>query len=371
MIGFLMRGFALEWESLFVGACIGVAAGSLGVGSEALTYGWLQQMRERTATLVRVVMFTLAGSLGYIIGMHAGVWILSGTFAGGSGARAFFIAVAAAGLVGLLIGMPMFIYNQLRERLAASIERVKETEFAQRELEIAREMQRRLLPESEMQGDGWKVVARNEAAHYVAGDFYDVFPMQDGSMGLVVADVAGKGVGASLIMATAKALIPVLAASNTPAGTLQALDARLRPDLSRREFVAIAICTYHPATGRLAMANAGLPDAMIRRNDGSVETVVTTGPRLPVGAGPRVRYEETTLDLAIGDRLLLFSDGLPEAGDGEGEQLGYEALESMVSHAGAAELSSWISEILARTVGNDEDRRLADDVTVLALERTA
>src|SRR5678815_3024556 len=94
-----------------------------------------------------------------------------------------------------------YTFGLMENRLRESVERVKEGEFAQKELQIAREIQQCLLPPPEVEGDGWRVSARNVPAYFVAGDFYDVFRLTDGAVGVVVADVAGKGLGASLVMA--------------------------------------------------------------------------------------------------------------------------------------------------------------------------
>src|SRR5204862_108249 len=81
----------------------------------------------------------------------------------------------------------------------------------ERELEMARSIQARLLPPPTMSGEGFSLEARNMAAHYVAGDFYDFIRLDDGSIVIVVADVAGKGMGASLTMASVKAVLPFVA----------------------------------------------------------------------------------------------------------------------------------------------------------------
>ena len=98
--------------------------------------------------------------------------------------------------------------------------RLKEAEFAEKELELARSIQQRILPPTEISGDGYRISAGNLPARFVAGDFYDIFQLPDGAVGIVVADVAGKGVGASLIMATVKTALPFLAAGRSVAETL-------------------------------------------------------------------------------------------------------------------------------------------------------
>lgn len=370
-IGFVLGGLTLgpDWpRRIAASAIIGVCCGLTAVGLEILFYRVLEGLSETAGIIARTPLFATGGILGYIIGRYLSVHLLYPEATVSTPARALVLMLAFCGVLGAGLGLSMFVFQRMRSRLAMSVERLKEAEFAERELTIAREMQKRLLPAGDLRGDGWQIVARNDAARFVAGDFYDVFSLPDGSIGLVVADVAGKGMGASLIMATAKALIPMLAATSSPSQTLMALRERLRKDLSPREFVAIAFARYHPGTGAMDVANAGLPDPWIRRGDGSFEVVDVPGPRLPVGRGMRVEYEDVTVTLADGDRLILFSDGLPEApvGDDANELVGYVRLEQIVKSA-QGPLESWVTTIVDTTLAGQS--AIADDVTILALER--
>jgi serine phosphatase RsbU (regulator of sigma subunit) len=183
---------------------------------------------------------------------------------------------------------------------------------------------------------------------------------------VVVADVAGKGIGASLIMATVKAALPFLAAGRRVEETLREASRRLAPRLGKREFVALVLARYEPETGAFTLANAGLPDPYVVRADGTVSAVVAPGPRFPLGVRGDIAYASAAGALAKGDRLLLVSDGLPEAPvlGGGGEPLGYERFEKLV--AGAASLDGLIAAVKAAT-----EPVLADDWTALMLERRA
>src|SRR6185436_11956701 len=129
-----------------------------------------------------------------------------------------------------------------------------------KELEIAREMQQRLLPPPLIERDGFRVSARTQAAHIVGGDFYDVLRLSDTHSAILAADVSGKGIAASLIMASCKAMIPFLAASGNAAGVMRELNARLYEQLQRREFVAMVLVRYDGASRTAEIVNAGMPD---------------------------------------------------------------------------------------------------------------
>ncbi|HSS44398.1 MAG TPA: SpoIIE family protein phosphatase, partial [Thermoanaerobaculia bacterium] len=150
------------------------------------------------------------------------------------------ITLAVTGSLAIVIGLAFYSFGRLEGRLRESVERLKEAEFAEKELELARSIQRRLLPPAEIEGDGYRVAARNLPARFVAGDFYDVFPLSDGTVGLVVADVSGKGIGASLIMASVKSVVPLVASGRSVSETLRELNRKLSGELAAREFVALA-----------------------------------------------------------------------------------------------------------------------------------
>lgn len=249
------------------------------------------------------------------------------------------------------------------------LETLREQEFSVKELELARDIQCRLLPPPRIEGDGWTLVARNEPARFVAGDFYDVVRHGDGTVDVVVADVSGKGIGPSLIMASVKAVLPFVTSGRSVREALALLNDRLRHDLGRREFVALAIARFEPTSGRLELANAGLPDPYLVGND-TVRAVEVPGERLPLGLRPDVDHRTHELRLAPGERLLLLSDGLPEADLDDGGPLGYEGFERLIRTAGEApDPERWLDELL------DSCRRETaafqrDDWTALVLERS-
>jgi serine phosphatase RsbU (regulator of sigma subunit) len=194
----------------------------------------------------------------------------------------------------------------------------------------------------------------------VAGDFYDVLRHADGSVDVVVADVAGKGFAASLIMASVKAMLPFVNADGGVADLLVRLNHRLALELGRGEFVALVVARYLPAKGQVEIANAGAPDPYLISPTNPPRPLSVPGPRLPLGVRERVAYASRTVDIDSDERLLLLSDGLPEARGTSGEPLGYEALESMLGRKGSTESpSSWLSGLFdtvqRRTVRVPED----------------
>ena len=265
------------------------------------------------------------------------------------------------------------------------LETLREQEFSLKELELARDIQCRLLPPPRVEGDGWVMVARNEPARFVAGDFYDVLRRAERSeqggrrevVDVVVADVAGKGIGPSLLTASVKAVLPFLTADRSVPEVFVELNRRLRRELGRREFVALALARFEPWSGRLEIANAGLPDPyrLGVGGDGAdrVEAVEVPGERLPLGLRSGVAYRSHKLQLEPGERLLMLTDGLPEADLPNGDPLGYERFEALLDESladpgGDPEPDGWLDGMLDRLASETAPTQ-RDDWTAVVLER--
>jgi hypothetical protein len=310
------------------------------------------------------IIFFLGGVLGW--GVASFVSQVTGLARIDYSARDIGGAFAIAGSLGLVFGLAFYFFGLLQERLRESVERLKEAEFAEKELELARSIQQRLLPPNAIEGDGYRVSARNLAARFVAGDFYDVFHLADRTLGLVIADVSGKGIGASLIMASVKAVVPLVAADQSAAETLTRLNRKLSAELAPRDFVALCFSRYDPASGKLEIANAGLPDPYRLRESGAAEPLSVPGARLPLGARRDIAYESLALTVEPGERVLFLTDGLPEAPDAAGDPIGYETLSRLVSAAAAP--GDFVERLLD-SVRAVSPGALQDDWTVLLLER--
>lgn len=314
--------------------------------------------------LVGVPMYFAGGILGILAAtllLQAAGWMPFQMDAGD-----LRVSLLISGGVAVAGGLLFYTFGVMRTRLRESIVRIKEQEFAEKELAVAREIQSRLLPPPELSGDGFRISARNLAARFVAGDFYDVFHLSGGALGIVVADVSGKGMGASLIMASVKAVLPLIAEGRGTAETLAHLNRKLHAELGALEFVALAYARYDPASRILELSNAGIPDPyrLVRGRD--AEPLSVPGPRLPLGARREVAYESLSITMGAGERLLMFTDGLPEASTAAGDPLGYEALQSLIPRAAAS--TGELVDSLFAAVRNATGSDLGDDWTALALE---
>jgi hypothetical protein len=235
-IGFLImlgEGGRIQLPGLLAGAVIGVTSSTVTFALTVIVGRLLESRRGPTKANPRVLfalLFVAGGIAGFMLGETLATMLFSTVVIVPPGAlRAWLPFIGAFSLV---IGLLIYAYEGMRQRLRSSVERIKEQEFAERELELARSIQKRLLPPRELDEEGYSLAARNEAASYeaasyVAGDYFDIFSLSNGDLSLVVADVAGKGIGASLIMASTKAVLPFIANENTVGGALSALNERL------------------------------------------------------------------------------------------------------------------------------------------------
>ncbi len=246
-----------------------------------------------------------------------------------------------------------------------------------RELEIGRRIQQGFLPQSLPKLPHWRIAALCEPARQVGGDFYDALILPGGRLAFVVADVCDKGVGAALYMALFRSLLRVQL-GQAPAGEdsaatlarcLSVLNDYIATEHDRDNmFATLFVGILDPDTGRIDYTNAGHDPPMLqRRADGSIERLAPTGPA--VGLLPGVRHAIASADLAIGDRLIVFTDGMPEARGNLGALGEARLIELLVAHGG--NIDEWLAlavECVRAHVG-DNDRH--DDVTLLCLQREA
>ncbi|HET7151173.1 MAG TPA: PP2C family protein-serine/threonine phosphatase [Candidatus Acidoferrum sp.] len=196
-----------------------------------------------------------------------------------------------------------------------------------RDLEIAREIQTWLVPSAAPEVPGADIAFATRPQNSVAGDYYDAFypdPERRDRLLLVIADVAGKSVPAALLMATLQASLRTIAGEGVPVVELVTRLNRYASaySLDGRRFTTAVLCEYDPASGRVTYVNAGHNAPILRRADGTLETLATGG--LPLGIEIGAQYETATLVLRQGDALILFTDGVVEAFNQTGQEFGNE-----------------------------------------------
>ena len=251
----------------------------------------------------------------------------------------------------------------LRARISACLEKKRLRDKEQlylkgleRELAIGRQIQAGFLPDRLPQPSGWELAARLQPAREVGGDFYDAFPLaQDQKVGLVVADVSGKGVGAALFMTLFRTLIR--ATSN--------LDAFTHHRQSHM-FVTLFFGILDPTTGALSYINGGHNPPMIVGPAGVKAYLDPTGPVVGLFGGIDFRVQE--IHLEPGDTLFAFTDGVTDARNPSGEFFSEERLMALLAQP-AVSASDLLDRIEADLQAHIAGASQFDDVTMLAMRR--
>jgi serine phosphatase RsbU (regulator of sigma subunit)/anti-sigma regulatory factor (Ser/Thr protein kinase) len=253
----------------------------------------------------------------------------------------------------------------VQEQAAEAAER----ERYEQELRVAQLIQQQFLPRELPNLRHWSVDAYYGAARVVGGDFYDFIELDDGRIGIAVGDVADKGVPAALVMARTHSILRAEAPRLVdPGRVLARANELLVPEMPPQMFVTCLYGVLEPETGRFVFANAGHNLPCIRTADGIVEPRATG---LPLGLLPDIAYDQVETTIGPGDEMLLFSDGLVEAHDPQGEMYGFPRLrEAMAAEAGSG--SGVIERLLQRLesftgAGWDQE----DDITLVTLRRSA
>jgi len=244
---------------------------------------------------------------------------------------------------------------------AAMASSLIEQERIQHELELAREIQANLLP-SARTGD-FPIHGYNLPMREVSGDFYDFFTLADGRIVFNLADVSGKGMNASLLMAKTSSLFHCLGKTQTSPGQLmKMINNEVHENSTRGMFVTMVGGIFDPANGDIILANAGHQPPMLQHADGHFEEILGQSP--PLGIVPDIEFPETRLQLADGT-LYIYTDGVTESQQ-DGKMLGEAGFQSMIN---AHRDKPVVARIEAMFESLQRDgRELHDDVTVLVIE---
>ncbi len=246
-----------------------------------------------------------------------------------------------------------------------------------REMDIAREIQAGFLPYELPAPPGWELAARFRPARSVAGDFYDAFELHGGRrIGIVVADVCGKGVGAALFMALFRTLLRALAerilveGGDIDAGVsdlMAAVNDYIATTHDRANmFATVFLAMLDPATGELVYANGGHDSPFITGGDGVKAVLAPTGPA--VGMLPGMAFASARAVLEPGEMLFVFTDGVIDARAHDGAAFSQERLVALVDHP-APSAGATLDRVDSAIQGHAGDAAPFDDITLFALRR--
>jgi len=274
--------------------------------------------------------------------------------------RLTFEETALVSLIGHQVGISLQNAALHEERIAARL--------LEEEVSTARKIQQQLLPMCPPQPEGWELCASNNPSRHVGGDYHDFLPLPGGGLGIAIADVSGKGVPAALLMSNLQATLRgrVLAGAPTEL-VVQDVNRHMCSSTGPESFISFFLGELHPERGTLSFTNAGHNAPVLVRGDGRVELLEDGG--LLLGVFPEATYERGEVRLEPGDMLLLYTDGLTEAGNPAGDLFSEERLvEALRRHRGCS-VREMHEGILEEIREFQEGRVPDDDLTLVLLRR--
>jgi phosphoserine phosphatase RsbU/P len=239
----------------------------------------------------------------------------------------------------------------------------------ERDLAAARLTQQSLIPQKPLMVPGWEIAACYRPVIQVGGDIYGWLRMNDGRILFWIADGSGHGAAAALLTTLAKLLFHHGSVEHdAPARVMEAVNDDFRSIFGGRSFMTAMCVALDRTNGTAQAVGAGHPPLLIVRHNGATESIASVAP--PLGLIERPRFVETALEFEPGDAFLLYTDGLFGSSKTEGRRLTPELLAKMLDHS-APTAEVLLNRILERAAANNVENSLSDDMTALAVRRTA
>lgn len=244
-----------------------------------------------------------------------------------------------------------------------------ENENIKKELSVASSIQKKIIPEKLPKIEGYKLAGINIPSKEVGGDYYDCYKLNDDRYALIMADVAGKGVPASLLVSTLNASLKAYLDMNLPLSELAIKINKIIYNASPPDkFITFFIAILDPGSGDLDIINAGHNPSLILRKDGSLQKVGAGGVAFGM-FDMGLPFEGEKLKLEKGERILLFTDGIPEAMDKDEEEYSDEKLDEFFISNVPDHAYSFISRLISDVKEFTQDTPQSDDITALYLIR--
>ena len=239
----------------------------------------------------------------------------------------------------------------------------------QNELDVASKMQQAILPTSFPEGNDFQVYGNMAPARNVGGDFFDVISLENDRIGLAVADVSDKGVPAALFMMSSRTLLKGAAIGmGSPGAVLSEVNDLLNEDNETFMFVTLLYVVFDPDSGEMVYANGGHSNPLVVHANGDSSELPMTG-GIALGVMPGLEYRQDNYSLAPGDTLILYTDGVSEAMNGEGEEFGVDRLRQIFSGNPPSNARQANEAILQAVADFAAGTPQSDDVTCLVLHR--
>ena len=243
-----------------------------------------------------------------------------------------------------------------------------EKERLERELDLAADIQRRLLPEVVPAIDGYELAGWSRPARHIGGDYYDLLEVRDRRLAAVLADVTGKGMPAALMVSTIHSALRLLIRQTEVAPELiQHLNNHIAESSAPNRFITLFVAELDSVAHRVRYVNAGHNPALMLRSEGGVVELGSGG--LPVGLFEGGSYEEGSVDMQPGDLLCAYSDGITECVSPAEEEFGLDRLSALLSGLQGLPLGEIIAAVDRAAVDFAQGASQGDDQTLLLVRR--
>jgi sigma-B regulation protein RsbU (phosphoserine phosphatase) len=253
------------------------------------------------------------------------------------------------------------------DELKAAQAQIVEKERLERELEVAADIQLSILPDELPTPDGFDFGARILPARQVGGDFYDAFPINNTQVGVLIGDVADKGIPSALFMARAHALVMAEADSGLGPGAVMGLVNRHITRLEKSsQFVTALYGLLDLTTGEFSYARAGHEPPLLLKPDGMVERL-PYGPGMALGLWDAITLDEKSVNLPPGSTLLLFTDGMTDCRNPEGDAFGLERIKQTLSGLAGLRAQEVCDRLFDTLQSYQNGAKQDDDVTLVAV----
>jgi serine phosphatase RsbU (regulator of sigma subunit) len=258
----------------------------------------------------------------------------------------------------------------IRVENARLLEEQIDRQRLEHELQLASEIQQRFQPTAPPQVAGYELQGISFPCYEIGGDYYDFIEREDGRLIITLGDVSGKGTAAALLMSSLHAAVHAQAASHDSlVETISAVNRYLAENIPSNRFVTLFYAELNPRTGALSFLNAGHNPPLIVHEAGTVEQLSSGG--LPLGIKPDAIFREGRTQLQPGDVLVIYSDGVSEAGNPQGEEFGVKRLSDVVMRNIEASASGIRDRIESALTKFAEGTAAADDITLVIVKRQA
>jgi serine phosphatase RsbU (regulator of sigma subunit) len=269
------------------------------------------------------------------------------------------------------IGALAHVFNIMTRNLKTAQNNAVERKAFERELNIAKEIQEKLLPERIPQIPGIDIHSHYKSAKEVGGDYYDFIVIDQTHLGIIVADVAGKGIPGAMVMTMARSLVRLASVRNvSPGDTFKKVNRILAKDIRRGMFVTAAYMVLNVKTKSLRVASAGHnPVVLYRAKSGENELIKPAGIALGFDKGTIFdnHIKEVEVQLEPGDRIVTYTDGVNEAMNNDSEEFGDERFYDLVKKHATKPSKDFVEAIVSALDKHRGKAEQSDDITITTL----